>query len=68
MDRSATSRIIGETCDFGDCSAPLRVSVKFVDGELGMCHHHWRRSEDHIVVLASFVRVLVTDDRTPVGV
>lgn len=68
MDRSATSRAIGQTCDFGDCSAPQRVSVTFIDGELAMCHHHWRRSEDHIVVLAGFVRVFVSDDRIPVPV
>lgn len=66
---SQPTDIIGDVCDFGGCSAPQRVVTSFVDGELGMCGHHWRASEDVIIGLPGFVRVVDrVFERPPVGV
>lgn len=51
--------VIGETCDYGACSAPVRVRVEFVFGDLQLCLHHWHEAADLVSESPTFLSVHV---------
>ncbi|HWB71596.1 MAG TPA: hypothetical protein VG452_05195 [Egibacteraceae bacterium] len=51
--------VIGETCDYGACAAPVRVRVEFVFGDLQLCQHHWHEAADLVAESPTFLTVQV---------
>ena len=62
--RTSVSEIhtIGETCDYGSCSARRRVRAVFVYGELRMCRHHWEGAQDAITGCSSYLHAYFDEE------
>lgn len=65
MSTATATQVIGSHCDHRGCTAPVRVSVRFVAGDLAFCMHHWVGMEEAVIAAPSFVSAAPAEDAPP---